>query len=219
MERLRTNDGEQQQCSEQQPSAFTTPKGAEDVAFRQGYDLIAEAASLLELLHEVTHRTLLELTRMFIELHSPPKPTRTLLLKWGRTTEVCLQVDAAKELALYSPAGMRVAMYRYEVLWLPLLVRTRRTDIAPPLDVAWAWLMHALAPSKYAADVERVLAVPAVSLTVVGALQRSRAALANVRCYPALQKSSSPSNDYQTKLDLDAVNRRFQNKASRQCDS
>lgn len=81
---------------------------------------------------------------------------------------------------MYTPAGMRVAKYRYEMFWLPLSARHRRDDIAPPLDVAWAWLMHALAPSKYAADLERILGAPLTAVRPGGPLRRSPEAIDRV---------------------------------------
>lgn len=52
-------------------------------------------------------------------------------------------------------------MARYEHCWLPLLANYQANKgsgkdgkllpIAPPLDVAWVWLVHTLSPTDYAA--------------------------------------------------------------------
>lgn len=53
--------------------------------------------------------------------------------------------------------------------------------MAAPLDVAWAWLMHALAPSKYAADVQRIANVAASEIQADSPQHRSPEAIQNVR--------------------------------------
>ena len=92
-----------------------------------------------------------------------------------------MQVDAAKNLALYSPEGMNRAVQRYETCWLPLLAKHRGVrDMGAPLDVAWAWLMHALAPSKYAADVQSIAGVAASAIQADSPQHRSPEAMSNV---------------------------------------
>ena len=94
---------------------------------------------------------------------------------------LAVQVDAAKELALYSQSGMQVAIYRYETQWLPLLAKhAAQKQIAPPLDVAWTWLMHALAPSKYQADFQDITGAPALTVQANSPQHRSLEAVANV---------------------------------------
>jgi hypothetical protein len=50
---------------------------------------------------------------------------------------------------------LRAAIRRYERLWLPLLAANGRRDgadgagLAAPLDVAWVWWCHSLAPLRY----------------------------------------------------------------------
>ena len=84
-----------------------------------------------------------------------------------------MQVDDAKHLALYSPEGMGVAAERYERFWLPLLAtHPNPAAIAAPLDVAWAWLMHSLAPSKYAADVQAITGKLAKEISAKSAQNR-----------------------------------------------
>lgn len=69
-------------------------------------------------------------------------------------------MDAATALDLYNSGGMGVAVRRYEACWLPLLAKCGGkggfTGAGAPLDVAWAWLMHLLAPSRYRADVQSI---------------------------------------------------------------
>lgn len=53
---------------------------------------------------------------------------------------------------LYVGAGCAEAVRRYTQLWLPLLNNTpehERASLIPPLDVAFAWLSHRLAPAAY----------------------------------------------------------------------
>ena len=56
---------------------------------------------------------------------------------------------------LLDPMVVANAVRRYETCWLPLVAAhaaTRaRSVLAPPLDVAWVWLVHALDPQNYAA--------------------------------------------------------------------
>ena len=42
---------------------------------------------------------------------------------------------------------------RYEMLWLPLVAANfkRSKELAAPLDIAWVWHVHMLAPESYAA--------------------------------------------------------------------
>ncbi|GFH12369.1 uncharacterized protein HaLaN_08039 [Haematococcus lacustris] len=85
----------------------------------------------------------------------------------------CLSVDLVKEASRLRqlliaadcwPYGglafgpyARVAVRRYETLWLPLLAGHAATqELIPPLDVAWAWLCHRLAPAAYEADCLRL---------------------------------------------------------------
>jgi Glycine-rich domain-containing protein-like len=63
------------------------------------------------------------------------------------------QVHSGK--LLLDPMVVANAVRRYETCWLPLVAAhaaTRaRSVLAPPLDVAWVWLLHALDPVSYAA--------------------------------------------------------------------
>jgi Glycine-rich domain-containing protein-like len=63
-----------------------------------------------------------------------------------------VQVHSCK--LLLDPMVLANAVRRYETCWLPLVAAhaaTRaRSVIAPPLDVAWVWLLHALDPVNYA---------------------------------------------------------------------
>ncbi len=55
---------------------------------------------------------------------------------------------------LLDPMVVANAVRRYEQCWLPLVAAhaaTRaRSVLAPPLDVAWVWLLHVLDPVNYA---------------------------------------------------------------------
>ena len=59
--------------------------------------------------------------------------------------------------ALYFNHGavLSSAVARYEELWLPLLAAREQkgtsSALVPPIDIAWAWHLHRLAPLKYAA--------------------------------------------------------------------
>lgn len=76
---------------------------------------------------------------------------------------------------------MQKAVQRYETCWLPLLAKHRGVrGMGAPLDVAWAWLMHALAPSKYAADVQRIAGIAATDIQADSPQHRSLEAIANV---------------------------------------
>ena len=48
---------------------------------------------------------------------------------------------------------LSAAVTRYERMWLPLVVEedARANTLVPPVDVAWVWHLHRLAPLKYAA--------------------------------------------------------------------
>ena len=54
--------------------------------------------------------------------------------------------------ALYlDRAVLRAAVSRYERLWLPLVAgHAGPNHLVPPLDVAWVWHLHRLAPLNYA---------------------------------------------------------------------
>ena len=53
---------------------------------------------------------------------------------------------------LYSDrAVLTAAVARYEKLWLPLMVRNPNKLLVPPIDIAWVWHLHRLAPLRYAA--------------------------------------------------------------------
>ena len=72
------------------------------------------------------------------------------------------QVDRRPE--LYRPEWAAAAAARYERYWLPLLRKygaggagsgcraglASFAGLAPPLDVAWVWLVHLLCPTQYA---------------------------------------------------------------------
>ena len=46
--------------------------------------------------------------------------------------------------------------YRYETLWLPLAAEHKALSLTAPLDIAWVWHCHLLAPVAYVKDCLRV---------------------------------------------------------------
>jgi hypothetical protein len=65
----------------------------------------------------------------------------------------------------YGPCA-EAAARRYEQHWLPLLASaTAKSEadagqLVPPLDIAYAWLCHRLAPAAYEADCQRLFGRP-----------------------------------------------------------
>ena len=57
---------------------------------------------------------------------------------------------------LYQEDLARVAVYRYEVFWLPLKARHQNVKILPPLDIYWVWHVHMLSPLNYIEDCNRI---------------------------------------------------------------
>ena len=55
---------------------------------------------------------------------------------------------------LYAGPILRNAIRRYEVFWLPLAAGQGRESrsLAAPLDIAWVWHVHMLAPQHYEQD-------------------------------------------------------------------
>ncbi len=57
---------------------------------------------------------------------------------------------------LYTGVFCVQAVHRYKTHWLPLLnARPSDPDLIPPLDVAFVWLCHRLAPEAYARDCQK----------------------------------------------------------------
>jgi hypothetical protein len=54
----------------------------------------------------------------------------------------------------YEPDVIECAVYRYEKLWLPMLLARGEEGwkLKPPLDVHWVWHVHMLSPKEYASD-------------------------------------------------------------------
>lgn len=110
-----------------------------------------------------------------------------------------MQVRGCK--LLLDPMVVENAVRRYETCWLPLVAAhaaTRaRSVLAPPLDVAWVWLLHVLDPSSYAKVCSSALVSQAFStigrfhlnhmcrLLWVAEMQSSR-----IRLHPALPHSA-----------------------------
>jgi hypothetical protein len=58
------------------------------------------------------------------------------------------EVDALGD-TLYHPTVIRLAVARYELLWLPLFKDTTYNDyLNPPIDIAFAWHTHCLSPVR-----------------------------------------------------------------------
>jgi len=58
---------------------------------------------------------------------------------------------------LQVPDVLKIALYRYEKLWLPFLERHCQSqdmdlEYLPPIDIHWVWHVHMLSPSDYDKD-------------------------------------------------------------------
>lgn len=62
--------------------------------------------------------------------------------------EFLARVDAQAEV-LYNPDVLKLAVARYELLWLPLASQQEAMLVAP-LDIAFIWHCHLLAPLRSA---------------------------------------------------------------------
>lgn len=62
---------------------------------------------------------------------------------------------------LFSGPVLKNAIRRYEHLWLPLIAHQQRiherTNLAAPLDIAWVWHVHMLAPHYYEKDCDNIV--------------------------------------------------------------
>lgn len=86
----------------------------------------------------------------------------TLALRWSHSLPPLLtSPDQPPLLHLAVPGGLydgvyaQLAIQRYMQIWLPLLCATpmpERAALVPPLDVAFVWLAHRLAPQSYEQD-------------------------------------------------------------------
>ena len=52
---------------------------------------------------------------------------------------------------LYLGEGLLNAIHRYLSCWLPLVAANENAVLIPPVDLAWMWHLHRLAPLRYAA--------------------------------------------------------------------
>ncbi|XP_069133154.1 uncharacterized protein [Argopecten irradians] len=59
--------------------------------------------------------------------------------------------------SLYNGPIVRRAIYRYESLWLPLVAKHNKNTLVAPLDIAWVWHCHMLAPVAYMRDCEKAV--------------------------------------------------------------
>ena len=68
-----------------------------------------------------------------------------------------------KHPSLFSGPVLKNAIRRYEHLWLPLISHhqstRKRNDLAAPLDIAWVWHVHMLAPHHYEQDCNNIASV------------------------------------------------------------
>ncbi|XP_078363452.1 uncharacterized protein LOC144647530 [Oculina patagonica] len=64
---------------------------------------------------------------------------------------------------LFSGPVLKNAIRRYEHLWLPLIFHYqsmhKKTDLAAPLDIAWVWHVHMLAPQNYEQDCNNIVSM------------------------------------------------------------
>lgn len=58
------------------------------------------------------------------------------------------QVDAHAEV-LYNPHVLKLAVARYELMWLPMASQQEAVLVAP-IDIAFIWHCHLLAPLRFA---------------------------------------------------------------------
>ena len=62
---------------------------------------------------------------------------------------------------LHNAEVLKVAVYRYEKFWLPLLRKNFNENLdledtlIPPIDVDWVWHVHMLSPTSYKKDCSR----------------------------------------------------------------
>lgn len=77
---------------------------------------------------------------------------------------------------LYKGAVLKNAIRRYEVFWLPLASKEGYGSrfLAAPLDIAWVWHVHMLAPYNYEQDCINCIS-KVVDHTPLGGLQRKEA--------------------------------------------
>ncbi len=72
--------------------------------------------------------------------------------KW---TIICCTVHYRKYLYY-----VNLSDFRYETIWLPLLVKHGKTELwrlQPPDDVWWIWHVHMLAPIHYQHDCQNIV--------------------------------------------------------------
>ena len=72
--------------------------------------------------------------------------------------ELAFLEEVAKYPNLRAGPLLREAIRRYEQLWLPLAARhSTHSQMAAPLDIAWVWHVHMLAPYHYEKDCANVV--------------------------------------------------------------
>ncbi|XP_021364675.1 uncharacterized protein LOC110457648 [Mizuhopecten yessoensis] len=73
------------------------------------------------------------------------------------TREVKFLEKVDQQPSLYNGPIVRRAIYRYECLWLPLAAKHNNRTLVAPLDIAWVWHCHMLAPVAYTRDCEKAV--------------------------------------------------------------
>ena len=115
--------------------------------------------------------------------------------------------------ALHTGPHIKNAIRRYELFWLPLATRSYADEIAAPLDIAWVWHAHMLAPKRYEEDCTRVVSSHVDHKLMVG--KKREKCLATAReiwrqLYPAEPfevnlKLQPKWEEYESKIEYDLV--------------
>jgi hypothetical protein len=89
---------------------------------------------------------------------------RNLAARVLKELDFLSEVDALGD-TLYHPTVIRLAVARYELLWLPLFKDTTSNGhLNPPVDIAFAWHAHCLCPVRCETTYEMLVAVARASI-------------------------------------------------------
>jgi hypothetical protein len=89
---------------------------------------------------------------------------RNLPARVRKELDFLSEVDALGD-TLYHPTVIRLAVARYELLWLPLFKDTTSNGhLNPPVDIAFAWHAHCLCPVRCETTYEMLVAVARASI-------------------------------------------------------
>ena len=86
---------------------------------------------------------------------SSAKIVLSLDLRGAAAREIDFLKNVFKEKWIHHREVIKIAVYRYEKLWLPLLknqIDKDDLDFAPPIDIHWVWHIHMLSPRDYQND-------------------------------------------------------------------